>query len=425
MLSEKGKKLKNIKYSNYKSVFSILRQADSRSIRDISQEIHLSNTAVAKIINALLEKNMVYPSGKGESTSEGGKRPELFSVNKDYRYAMVLQADTCIIKCCIFDLACQLRCEVICECGQESSYAEYLDKCAAAISKVLMKMQIPLAKILGCCIAFPGIIDSAAGVVVYPVWFPTWGKNLNFCEDLCSRLSFDMKMLIENNSRLNSYAQFSEFADHRQHGSYVGISSSDDYMCVTPGVGGCIFNNNHIRRGMNGYAGEFGHITVDYHDNENCVCGRKGCLQTITAPRRMVNYAYERREKHPDSTLWKIDTLRRLELRDIFAEANRGDPLAMEVVDVAITYYARAIENIILTVDPEYILFTGSFNCGGDYFLNKLKKRIHEAGLFGSVNALHIQYGKYSAEEAVLVGSALYLFDSFLNQDDYYADENT
>lgn len=425
MLPAQGKKLKNIKYSNYKAVFSILRQTDNRSIGDIAREIHLSNTAVSKIINALLEMDMVHSIGKGESTSEGGKRPELFSVNKDYRYAMVLQAETCQVKCCIYDLSYTLRCEAMYTCSRNISYDEYLDVCASAIREAIMKMQVPAEKIFACCIASPGIIDSAAGVVVYPVWSPDWGKNLNFCEDLRSRLSIDLKLMIENNSRLNSYAQFGELAGRCQHGSYVGISSSDDYMCVTPGVGGCIYNLNHIRRGMNGYAGEFGHITVEHGDDETCVCGRKGCLQTMTAPRRMVGYACDRRDRYPDSVLWKISAQRQLELRDIFDASNQGDALAMEVVDIAVTYYARTIENIILTIDPEYILLTGGFTHGGKYFLDRLNERIRDAGLFGSINDLHIQYGRYEAEEAVLIGSVMYLFDSLLNEDGYFADQDS
>lgn len=424
MLSTQGKKLKNIKYSNYKVVFSILRQADNRTIGDIARRIHLSNTAVSKIIGALMEMDMVRSSGKGESTSEGGKRPELFSMNLDYKYAMVLQADTCIIKCCIFDLAYKARCEVTCECSVEASYDEYLNKCAVLIEEALMKMQISPEKLFGCCIAAPGIIDAADGAVIYPVWSSSWGENLSFCTDLRDKLPFDLDMLIENNARLSSYAQFSEFAGQCQHGSYVGITNSDDYMSVTPGVGGCIYNFNHIRRGMNGYAGEFGHITVDHNDNETCVCGRKGCLQTMTAPRRMLKYVYERKEKYPDSILWETEEERPLELKDVFEASNHDDSLAMEVMDIAVTYYARTIENIILTIDPEYILLSGGFMHAGDYFLRNLNKRIRNAGLFGHLNDLHIQYGKYEAEEAVLVGAAKYLFDSYLSEDETFVMES-
>lgn len=419
VLLAQGQKLKNIKYSNYKIVFSILRQADNRSIGEIAHQIRLSNTAVSKIISALVEKDMIYSSGKGESTNEGGKRPELFSVNKDYKYAMVLRADTCKLKCGIYDIYCNERCSVDRECSENTSYSEYLDICADAMEEALQKMQISAEKLLGCCIASPGIIDTAAGIVVYPVWSPAWGRNLNFCEDLRKRLPFQLDLIIENNSRMVSYAQFSELAGREQHGSYVAIYSSDDDQCVTPGIGGCIINDNRIRRGTNGYAGEFGHITVDHNDPEPCVCGRKGCLQTVTAPRRMVAYAYERREKYPDSIIWEIEKQRPVVLKDIIKASNQNDPLSMEVVDIAVEYYARGIESIILTIDPEYILLSGGYN-GGTYFLNRLNERIHNAGLFGSANGLHIQYAKYDMDMAMLIGSAMYLFDLYFNDEQTY-----
>lgn len=417
-----GKRPRNIKFSNHKAVFSVLREHENMSVGEISREVHLSNTAVSRILSVLQERGMVLPTGKGESSTEGGKPPVLFSVSRNYKYAMVLIADVVNCDCYVYDVQYKVQSHIKYAYGN-CLYSEFVEKCACAMQEAVREARISPEQLYGCCIAAPGIIDSVNGEIMYPVWRPEWGKNLPFCRDLKRSLPFEIDLILENNSRLGSFVEFDGLEEERRRGICVGLFGPDDLHNV-PGVGGFIRDNRAIRRGMNGYAGEFGHLTVDYQNEEMCICGRRGCLQTLTSPERMLSYARERREKYPDSILWKLQQHRSLVVKDIFEASNRGDMLAMEVVDIAAKYYSRVIETIILTVDPETIIIGGCFSTAGDYFLNRLNAQLHHANLFGFVSNLQIQYARYARAEALPFGAAKYLFDLYFNMDETF-DEKT
>ena len=62
-----------------------------------------------------------------------------------------------------------------------------------------------------------------------------------------------------------------------QLGAGAGV---DNLMLVTlgTGIGGGVVSNGALQRGLNGFAGEFGHMVV-HPDGPRCPCGRRGCWE--------------------------------------------------------------------------------------------------------------------------------------------------
>ena len=53
-------------------------------------------------------------------------------------------------------------------------------------------------------------------------------------------------------------------------------------LALGTGVGGAVILDGHLLRGKSGYAGEFGHMTVNL-DGRACICGIRGCLSAYAA----------------------------------------------------------------------------------------------------------------------------------------------
>ena len=83
-----SRKPRNIKLHNQRLVLSLLREAPAISASEIAQKINLSITTVMKILLSLQNSHVVKSMGKGASTEEGGKKPELFSLDETYKYAI-------------------------------------------------------------------------------------------------------------------------------------------------------------------------------------------------------------------------------------------------------------------------------------------------------------------------------------------------
>ena len=66
-----------------------------------------------------------------------------------------------------------------------------------------------------------------------------------------------------------------------------------DLVCVTlgTGVGGGVIADGNVVQGINGAAGEIGHITVIPFGGAPCNCGKTGCLETVASATGIVRLA--------------------------------------------------------------------------------------------------------------------------------------
>lgn len=76
-------------------------------------------------------------------------------------------------------------------------------------------------------------------------------------------------------------------------------------MTLGTGVGGGIIINEHILAGVNGAAGEIGHIPMADDETETCGCGKKGCLEQYGSATGIVRMTAKYLAENPgaDTTL--------------------------------------------------------------------------------------------------------------------------
>jgi hypothetical protein len=70
--------------------------------------------------------------------------------------------------------------------------------------------------------------------------------------------------------------------------------AADNMVLVTlgTGIGGGLVANGAVQRGLNGFAGEFGHMVVD-PDGPRCPCGRRGCWERYASGSGLAMLARE------------------------------------------------------------------------------------------------------------------------------------
>ena len=78
----------------------------------------------------------------------------------------------------------------------------------------------------------------------------------------------------------------------------------DDFVVVTlgTGFGSGIFCSGKLLYGHDGFAGEMGHISIDFN-GRLCNCGNKGCLEAYASATGIRNTILELLEKDPQNTL--------------------------------------------------------------------------------------------------------------------------
>lgn len=155
-------------------------------------------------------------------------------------------------------------------------------------------------------------------------------------------------------------------------------------LCVTlgTGVGGGIVANGQILHGVNGMAGEIGHITSIAKGGAPCNCGKTGCLETIASATGIARIATEGLAKTPASKLQAIfDEAGAITSKDVFDAAATGDSLANEVLDEVCFHLGLALANLANALNPEKIVIGGGVSKAGDALLNKLEKQFKRFAL--------------------------------------------
>ncbi|MBC8180776.1 winged helix-turn-helix transcriptional regulator [candidate division KSB1 bacterium] len=80
-----------IRTINERRLLNLIRQEGPISRNELAKRAKISKVAVSGIINRLDKDGFILVTGKGESTSKGGKRPMLLKLNPDNGYVIGIQ----------------------------------------------------------------------------------------------------------------------------------------------------------------------------------------------------------------------------------------------------------------------------------------------------------------------------------------------
>jgi glucokinase len=134
---------------------------------------------------------------------------------------------------------------------------------------------------LGAGIGVPGIIDMETGLLRESPNLPGW-EEYPVHDEIERRLG--APVILENDANAAALGE-----------KWLGAARDVDDMCILTlgtGVGGGLVLHGRIWHGMNGMAGEFGHMTVDT-DGPRCNCGNLGCIEQFASATAVMRMARE------------------------------------------------------------------------------------------------------------------------------------
>lgn len=165
-----------------------------------------------------------------------------------------------------------------------------------------------------------------------------------------------------------------------------GGKGYQDIIMITlgTGVGGGVILGGKILTGSKGAAGEIGHITVNYHEEDTCGCGKKGCLEQFASATGIVKEA--KRLLITSDKPSKLRDLQYLSAKAIFDCAKEGDELANELVEQLGKNLGLACSHIAAVVDPQAFVIGGGVSKAGDMLTTLIKKYYEQNVMFALQN---------------------------------------
>lgn len=187
------------------------------------------------------------------------------------------------------------------------------------------------------------------------------------------------------------------------HGAAEGHA---DVLCVFmgTGIGGGLVLAGDLRRGPRGVAGEIGHI-VFRHGGRPCACGGRGHVEAYAGRAGMEAEARRRHEAGEETALVDIAGDDRMK-SSVFAKAlAKGDRIAEELMDEAVTAVGTAIAAAVMLVDVDLVVMGGGV---ADKLGPELVARVgaESSGLLGEALAVPVLPAALG-DDAGVVGAAL------------------
>ncbi len=136
-------------------------------------------------------------------------------------------------------------------------------------------------KLLGAGIGVPGIIDMPTGMLRKSANLPGW-EDYPVRAEIERRLN--ARVVLENDANVAALGE-----------QWLGAARGVPNMAVVTlgtGIGGGIVLNGKIWHGMNGMAGEFGHVTIE-PEGQTCPCGNRGCAERYASATAIMRMARE------------------------------------------------------------------------------------------------------------------------------------
>ncbi len=397
-------KQKILKQTNRKAILNILRTSGEISVAELSSKVNLSKTTLMKIMKYYTDKNFVMITGKGESTEEGGKKPNIFKFNKNSGYAvgMIIGANT--LTSVITNLSCEIMHEISMKLETNEDFSSVLEKIIASLDKLVNISEIDYINVVGLALGTYGITDYFNGTLLYSPHFPSWPDNINLKEEILKKLSKTIPVYIDDAQRYRAFAE-KTLGVAQDAQSIVSILAGK-------GMGGGVIMENHIKRGAHHLMGEIGHMIINPNDSEVCACGAHGCFEVMLSIKRILKNANDKKNLYPDSIIFATNNGNAESMTELFDAYNKEDALAIEVMEDTANWFATGLSNIILLCDPEVIVIHGIFSQAGDRFLGLLREKTGRVALSNIKKDTLIKYSELGDKGGVL-GAASYVISKF------------
>ncbi|MBC1282809.1 ROK family transcriptional regulator [Listeria welshimeri] len=369
-----------IRESNERIVLNTIAQKGPHSRALLSDTIGLNKATISDIVKKLIAQKLINEVGIGESTNLGGRKPIMlelnakagFSVSVDIGYnyidVMAQRLDGTAYKRELFPFIVIKRETII----QEIS--DILDVFLSSLPKS------PFG-IVGILIAIHGVVldNQIQFTPAYDL------AGLDFSSALHEQ--FACPVYLENEANLLAVS------DHTKEESYANLVS----ISIHSGIGSGVILNNELYTGINGYAGEIGHMQIVTENGRPCPCGASGCLECYASEKNILD-TYQTRTGNKNALV--------TDLCRAFTEKEKE---AMAVINDMVRYLATGIQNLTALYNPEIIFINSEISRLIPDFTKQIESRLTS---FTSKNIAIKE--SHLGEEAILYGAGYLIIQRFL-----------
>ncbi len=367
-------------------VLQLIRDHVVETRRDLQEFTGLSRITVAQRVDALLSAGFVREAGGGRAT--GGRRPNTLEFDVDHRVLLTASIDTRHTRAAITRLDGQILKDVEFLASVTDGPEIVLAALAGAYEELLIATRTPRERVGAISISIPGPVDPHTGRPSQPPILPGWDAF-----PIIERMQefIDVPVFVENDADTMALGE--------QSTNYV-LSSSFCLVKVSTGIGTGIVIDGRIYHGIDGGAGDIGHIRLS-GEGAVCQCGSVGCLAAV-ASGRAVARALSAMGVPAESGHDVADLMR------------AGNVHALRLTHQAGTRIGEVLATVVSTLNPGVLLVGGDL--ASSTLIGGIREGLYPRSLARATRNLEIRLSALGPD-APLIGLARVAVDSLYAAD--------
>lgn len=245
-------------------VLELIRSGRVRTRGDIQEETGMSRMTVAQRVDALLKAELICEAGTARPS--GGRRPTDLAFNLQHSCTLSAAVETRSSRVALTDLDGAILADEHLDIAVDDGPEKVLHAITEAGHRLLKRTRIPMSKVSGVGISIPGPVDPGTLRPSQPPIMPGWDAY-----PIVERIQeeFPVPVLVENDADAMAVGEYSA--------GFTGTTS----LClvkVSTGIGTGLVIDGRVYQGVDGGAGDIGHVRHPAFAELQCQCGSFGCL---------------------------------------------------------------------------------------------------------------------------------------------------
>ena len=313
---------------NRRIVLNLIRTRQPISRADLARVSGMQRSTISLIVEQLIGENWVLTGPT--SRLPRGRRPTSLRLN-DERVMIGVDIRPAQITAAVADANGRFISQEVIATTPDPEFT--LGRLIEAVQRIVASCRG--RKIEGIGVSVPGRYIPGSNQLVF-------APNLGWRDvDIRTPLMKATGLEVEIENAATACALAAVWFDHMEQVRNLVV------VTVSEGIGTGILLNGQIVRGLNGMAGEFGHVPLD-PQGPLCGCGRRGCWEVFASNRAALRYYQESGSHSPGMTFLDLLTL-----------ADQGDKRAAEALKTMAYYLGRGMRMLVAGFAPERIVVVG------------------------------------------------------------------
>ncbi|MER6462983.1 ROK family protein [Streptomyces sp. NPDC048409] len=353
----------------------------------LQQATGLSRATVGLRLDRLFRAGWLREGAGGPVDSPLGGRPSI-TLEFDDSHAVVLAADleTRHARAAVLTLTGEILAEHAGTLVVQDGPDAVLTGLGRWFADLLEKAGHSPAEVCGIGLAVPGPVDTETGRVVQPPMMPGWDGY-----DIRGRMARaftehtgappGVPVLVDNDANLMAYGE--QRTGHPDCSAFVLVK-------VSTGIGAGVVVDGSIYRGIDGGAGDIGHIRVGAE--AQCRCGSYGCLAAVASGGAVARRLAEA----------GVPAASGSDVRDLLAS---GHPEAAALAREAGRRVGDVLATVVTLLNPGVLMIAGDL--AGTSFLTGVRELLYQRALPRSTAHLDVVTSRLGDRAGVIGAGAL------------------